>query len=135
MQGHYSISNSGEDMANVFTFVSDNTDVEWTFQGNKKGNFIIGTLHEKAQAFSVYGIDGFNRSSVDFHIHSHPGSSREDFTISGPDYGNAKTTWKVDPEAKYYVYAPKLTKESWNKVYPNRRINHEPGKLFPINRE
>ncbi len=132
LQGHYSISSDGKEAAKVFEFAADNSNVEWTFQGNKGSKYIIGTLHENAQAFDVYGFEGFERNTVGFHIHSHPNATKDDFSISSNDRSNAISTWKVNPQAKYYVYAPKLTKLTWNKVYPNRKINNEPGKLMKI---
>jgi len=135
LKSNYSISSKKNEAQKTFEFLASNSNVEWTLQGNKTstGNkYLLGTVHENSQAFSTSSIKGFGRSSIFLHIHSHPNATRDDFSISGPDYSNAESTWKLNPDAKYYIYTPKLTKATWNKVYPNNKIDYEPSKYIPI---
>ena len=135
LKSSYSISSKGKEAQKAFEFLASNSNVEWTLQGNKtsSGNkYLLGTIHENAQAFSTTPIKGFGRNSIFLHAHSHPNATRDDFSISSPDYSNAKRTWKVSPNAKYYIYTPKLTKTTWNKIYPDTKINYEPSKYLEI---
>jgi RHS repeat-associated protein len=132
IQGHYSIFNNSKEGLSIFKFVSENTDVEWTFQTNRGNKSILGTLNENSQSFSVYGFKGFERESIIFHAHNHSGTQSYDFRPSDKDRTNAEITWKVNPKARYYIYMPRITKAVYNKVNPDSPINYEPSKWYPI---
>lgn len=132
---NYATTKMAKELTKTFEFVATNSNVEWTIQTNKTSSgsiSILGTIHENSQAFSVSKYKGFEKGSIISHSHSHPDATRHDLSISGPDVENARATWKINSNAKYSVYVPKLTQATWNKIYPESKINYTPSKYLPI---
>jgi RHS repeat-associated protein len=139
LKGSSATTKSTAESLKVFKFMSENTNVEWALQGNntKSGiNWIIGTLHSNDQAPTFYHMKGFERNSLAFHYHAHTDLSWDDFKPSGNDINSYRRTLEVSPDAQFFIYMPKLSKDNYNKVKPKdyKSINYEPSKMYPVNK-
>jgi len=113
IQGRYGITSNEKDAKSVFEFSATNSNVEWGLKGNKSNKWIVGTLHESAQAPTFSSISGFDRSNIIYSAHSHPGDSKIDFAPSGLDISNAASLRSVNPNAKSWLFMPKNPKQKW----------------------
>lgn len=113
--------NSQNDMLKTFSFLADNTDVEWRvdrFDNEGKDNYSIGTLHNSELSPSAERM-GHSGSSVISMIHSHPKTDNSTnaeissmgwwpnkngtVTIAGDSYLKNSSNMK---NANYYTYFP-----------------------------
>ncbi len=111
-------SSSKKDMINLFTFVAENSDVEWSLY-NTENKMSLGTYgwDDLSPGANQYGIDNSNVLSM---VHSHPNP------ISFMDekeslYGDKRVALKVN--YKYFTYM----KNSRNLYLLNNSAN--PGKI------
>ena len=99
---HASSSNK-KDMANVFTFLAKNTDVEWSMYSTKDGNFGLGTYQfdDLSPGPSSYGL-GQNNVKVGIHSHPNPNSlASEEESL----FGDRSVVKKVP--YSYYIFMGK----------------------------
>jgi len=91
----YAVTSSGEDAANLFEFVANNTNVEWAVSGHDNySKYVIATSHypntNNIEKVSPVGI--FLFKSTNFLMHNHPftnGASDPDKkNIGGDNYIN-----------------------------------------------
>jgi len=91
---------------------------------------ILGTLHENGQAPSLHKIDGYSIGAMLTDFHSHPNATKIDLQVSGGDKSYAKSLRKINPDIRFYLYMPKMSKKNWNKNFPNNKINYNPSKVL-----
>jgi RHS repeat-associated protein len=139
LTGRSATTTNAKESLNIFKFMSENTNVEWALQGNNNKssiNWILGTLHSNDQVPTFDHMKGFERNSIAFHYHAHTGLSWDDFKPSANDINFYRKTLEVSPNAQFFIYMPKLSKDNYNKVRPPQlpMINYEPSKMYPINK-
>jgi YD repeat-containing protein len=118
------IANSNQALR-VFKFLSDVSTNEWSLNRYKGGINVIGTLNEGSQGISFGRIDKYSDYSKLTHdYHSHPLISWDSFNVSNFDRSSAAYSRKFSPFAKFYVYAPELTKTNYNQVLQNMFNNN-----------
>ena len=137
--GIYTTSQNKDQMVDTFLFFSENTDVEWTLQGNgneRTFNIALGRLNNQSdQAINFTGVlDGFNENNLLFHYHNHSGTARHDLWPSANDIISAQNDLRKSPNAEIYIYMPQMSKENYNKVRPrlSSPINYEPSKFLKL---
>jgi len=116
LQGHYGISKSKSDAKKIFTFVASNSNVEWSLAGFKNGDWIVGTLHQNAQAPSLEEIKGYSFNSLIYDAHSHPNNTATDFRASGNDINRANLLKAVNPNSQSWLFMPKNPKTKWQRL-------------------
>ncbi|MCY1636748.1 JAB-like toxin 1 domain-containing protein, partial [Marinifilum sp. D737] len=129
-QGNYAETTNKNDAQSVFKFVAGNSNVEWSMNQFTGGRMVLGTLHQNTQAPTLQKIQGYSVESMLLDFHSHPNATANDFQVSGGDRRYARSLRKINPNIKFYVYIPHLTKKNWNKAFPNNKINYTPSNIL-----
>ncbi len=71
---HYAESSNGEQTFELFLFLAENTDVEWTMIGTMNGgseDFVLGTRSFGSNSFNPKHV-GYDEANETFNLHSHP---------------------------------------------------------------
>ncbi|MDQ7917833.1 RHS repeat-associated core domain-containing protein [Mesonia sp. MT50] len=139
LQGQYAITNNKKEALNIFKFAAKNNKSEWALHGRNDGKWALGTLGADDQS-PVFGELGFNKFNTTQHYHNHTGTARYDFYPSGRnkpgDTDFYRNILEASPNAKFYIYMPKITKEIYNNVIPRSwpKMTREPNKMLKIDK-
>ena len=92
--GHYAegAKDAKDEMVQLFSFVANNTDVEWLFNGYKTRNgekYFLATTHSKISVKYTHGSN--DEYDLMFSIHTHPG----DDPVNSPQYASGYNTTKI----------------------------------------
>jgi len=128
----YSVSDNNKgnakDYSNLFKYVSDNTNVEFSltfFNDNGKNKVELSTLHDGFGTFSPssLGIKDPNKN-VSAHYHSHPGidGAYEMSSMSG-DFQNAKGRKATYPNSIYFPNTSRLYNLTQEGIKTIKKIN------------
>ena len=135
IQGYYASINSNQALS-VFKFLanatSGNNGIEWSYLKTTSGETTIGTLKSNSQGFMFNRLDKFSDLSTHAErIHSHPGVSWSALRVSGSDKRGAAMTRQHNPNAKFSVYMPKLTKVTYNEIAKKKAYSDVNGNIHP----
>ena len=136
--GHYAISNNIKEVKRLYNWIGLKSPVEWSFADantdfGRKG--MIGTMHNITSGLTPRpNKNGLGNFSINYFSHTHYGTSDHEFQISGPDYRYAREVRLINPKAKFSVFMPLLTKETYNNAFKNKYnfkpIDYEPTSKF-----
>ena len=144
LEGSYAISGNHNQVKRLYDWIGARNSNEWTYVkastdfGNKS---FIGTLRTNDQGLNPSsGRGGFGNFSIIEHSHTHFGTALYDFQPSGSDVGFANRIRETNPNAKFSIYSPLITKGLYNQAIkgkhrapgiPYKAINYEPTKYIP----
>jgi len=119
---------SSTDAFNVYSFVVNNSNVEWSlagFKDEKQTSYVLNTNYEKDGV--SYNKNGNNENDLLFHIHSHPGNSKESKEASGYDlYSAGIKGGNSDAEfMKNRFNSAKSANRKWPSEYPKLFFYHK----------
>ncbi|WP_262916271.1 MULTISPECIES: JAB-like toxin 1 domain-containing protein [Flavobacterium] len=129
---YYAKTNNSKDVMNVFKFLSDNSPVEFGLLGNKKNEWVIGTMRSNTVGAMLEKVKGFDFKNLTTHIHSHGENNQHAFRPSRNDVYIAKQIRSFNPSAAVNIYMPQLNMKNWNKAFPNQKINYNPDKMYKV---
>jgi RHS repeat-associated protein len=94
------------DAYNVFKFVADNTNVEWSYQRYTDGTCAVVTAGQDALTLTGLHMKSNKGKTIAADVHSHPFSYEKDLVPSGRDEDRADYHRKINPNAKFQLYVP-----------------------------
>ena len=124
--GHIAISSDLQQVEQLYNWIGARSPVEWSF-ADANTDFgrraMIGTMHQSSSGLTPRpNKNGLGNFTLNRFSHTHYGTSHDDFSISGPDYNYASEMRLLNPNAKFDVYMPLLTRETYNNAFKNRYI-------------
>jgi len=144
IDGHYGISNSISDAFNVFYFMANSTNVEWSIDGYRSsgGNeYIVNTSHSggvPAYVFSTTDISGYSEFNLIFDMHSHTGTETDPGTKGASGFGAYYSGDMSYISARYRRFQSAGMKDTktWFKkdnqwtVFPKHYVYHKQSKVL-----
>jgi hypothetical protein len=116
---------SPSDLASVFLFASDNSNVEWRFSRYNEGSgdrYALGTAHNTDVAITPSAM-GYDRASEIASIHSHPGNyptiNDVYFSMGWEKMSNAQLKFYNRPEGSPYLHGGSDSKNVSDYGYKN----------------
>ncbi|UII76008.1 hypothetical protein LV716_17345 [Flagellimonas sp. HMM57] len=145
LTGNYAISKNNKQTKKLFDWVASRDSNEWAYiKGKTDGGVysFIGSYHVSDQAPSPRRAGGFGDFETLINIHSHYGTSLDDFQPSGSDMAGARRERMRSPNAQFFIFSPLITKNRYNNAIdgkilpgtlntPYKKIDYEPKKYIP----
>ena len=137
--GSYAETNRQADVFNVFAFVANNTEVEWSLSGfsTKGGTYVITTNHKEGSVRPAHSMKKYDVFDLIFDIHNHPGGAEQRQASAAPqhpsDIGSLTSmAWQYHNKFEgkhyrlppHYIYHPQSSSVLQYTVHPeiNRGI-------------
>lgn len=119
---------NSNDAFNLFSFVADNSNVEWGlagFKNGKKTNYVLNTDHDEMRV--SYNRKGNKENNLKFHIHSHSGDDKASKVASGYELYNSGLSYgPSDAEfMKNRFNEAKNANRGWPADYPKLFFYHK----------